>query len=87
MPSISRDRMAAQIEGDFVGFIIGMRINRFWKVTKWVPAFMAMPRMLKELSTRPSAETGFLGYNILGFGNIVQYWRSFDHLEAYANSP
>ncbi|MEH6737365.1 MAG: DUF4188 domain-containing protein, partial [Sulfitobacter sp.] len=64
----------------------GMRINRFWKVTKWVPAFMAMPRMLKELSTRPSEETGFLGYNILGFGSIVQYWRSFEHLEAYANS-
>lgn len=87
MPKIMPDRMTAQIEGDFVVFLIGMRINRFWKVTKWVPAFMAMPRMLKELSTRPSKETGFLGYSILGFGNIVQYWRSFDHLEAYANSP
>jgi len=87
MPNILPDRMAAQIEGDFVVFLIGMRINRFWKVKKWVPAFMAMPRMHKKLSTRPSEETGFLGYNILGFGNIVQYWRSFDHLEAYANSP
>jgi hypothetical protein len=87
MTNIAADRMTAQIEGDFVVFLIGMRINRFWKVLKWVPAFMAMPRMLKELSTRPSEETGFLGYNILGFGNIVQYWRSFEHLEAYANSP
>lgn len=47
---------------------------------------MAMPRMFKKLSTPPSEETGFLCYNILGFDNIVQYWRSFDHLEAYANS-
>lgn len=86
MPKISPDRMAAQIEGDFVVFLIGMRIKKFWKITKWWPAFMAMPRMLKELERRPSAETGFLGYTTLGFGNIVQYWRSFEHLEAYANS-
>jgi hypothetical protein len=87
MSKISDSRMTAQIEGDFVVFLIGMRINRFWKVTKWVPAFMAMPRMLKELSTRPSEETGFLGYNILGFGNIVQYWRSFDHAVLIISKP
>ena len=86
MPKIAPDRMTAQIEGDFVVFLIGMRINKFWKITKWWPAFMAMPRMLKELERRPSAEIGFLGYTTLGFGNIVQYWRSFEHLEAYANS-
>jgi len=86
MPKISPDRMSAHIEGDFVVFLIGMRINKFWKFNKWWPAFMAMPRMLRELSTRPSEETGFLGYHSPGFGNIVQYWRSFDHLEAYANS-
>ena len=41
--------MAAEIEGDFVVFIIGMRVNRPWKLHKWVPVFLAMPRMLKEL--------------------------------------
>jgi hypothetical protein len=28
-------RVTAEIEGDFVVFLIGMRINRFWKV--WQP--------------------------------------------------
>jgi len=41
-----------------------------------------MPKMLKELEAAP-AEVGFLGHKGLG-KNIVQYWRSFDHLERYA---
>ena len=32
MAQLIRKRMTAQIEGDFVVFLIGMRINRFWKV-------------------------------------------------------
>lgn len=85
MKKIIPQRMTAQIEGDFVVFIIGMRVNKFWKVHKWLPAAMAMPRMLKELSIAPSEDTGFLGYIQAG-GTTVQYWRSFDHLEAYAKS-
>jgi len=60
-----------------------MRINKPWKVHKWWPVFSAMPRMIKELQSQP--ELGFLGH-IFGFKVIVQYWRSFDHLEAYARS-
>ena len=77
--------MAAEIEGDFIVFLIGMRINRLWKVWKWLPASLAMPKMIKELEQLPSEETGFLGHNGVGFA-MVQYWRSFDHLEAYARS-
>jgi hypothetical protein len=77
------DRMTAEIEGDFVVFLIGMRINKPWKIHKWLPVFLAMPAMLKELKARP--ESGFLGC-IEGLRVIVQYWRSFDHLEAYARS-
>ncbi|HXS97713.1 MAG TPA: DUF4188 domain-containing protein [Candidatus Limnocylindrales bacterium] len=51
--------MAAEIEGDFVVFVITMRINKLWKVHKWMPVFFAMPRMLKELARQP--ESGFLG--------------------------
>jgi fumigallin biosynthesis monooxygenase-like protein len=39
--------------------IIGMRVNKPWKLHKWVPVFLAMPRMLKELKQQP--ESGFLG--------------------------
>ncbi len=85
MAKIIDERVAAQIEGDFIVFLIGMRINKLWKVTKWLPPFLAMPRMIKELEKRPPEETGFLGHNGIGF-SMVQYWRSFEHLEAYARS-
>ena len=75
--------MAAEMEGEFVVFLIGMRINKPWKVHKWLPVFLAMPKMLKELQGHP--ESGFLGHNGLG-RVIVQYWRSFEQLEAYARA-
>ena len=83
MPAVMPRRMAAEIEGDFVVFLIGMRINKPWMVHKWLPVFLGMARMLKELKARP--ESGFLGA-IAGPKVIVQYWRSFEHLEAYARS-
>jgi Domain of unknown function (DUF4188) len=83
-PTIDR-RITARVEGDFVVFLIGMRINRLWKPHKWLPALRAMPGMLKELETA-STEQGFLGSMNLGLLSLVQYWRSFDHLEAYARA-
>ncbi|MEQ6342043.1 MAG: DUF4188 domain-containing protein [Gammaproteobacteria bacterium] len=87
MSKINTHRMAAQIEGDFVVFLIGMRVNKFWKIHKWLPVAMAMTPMLKELLSNP--ESGLLGMQYhFGFRNsmFVQYWRSFEHLEAYARA-
>jgi hypothetical protein len=81
MGTVIEKRMAAEMEGEFVVFLIGMRINKPWKLHKWLPVFFGMPKMIKELQAHP--ESGFLGYNGLG-KVIVQYWRSFQHLEAYA---
>ncbi len=83
MARVIPERMTAQLDGDFVVFLIGARINKIWKVHKWLPVFLAMPRMLKELAAHP--ESGCLGY-ITTPGVIVQYWRSFEALEAYARS-
>ena len=83
MTTINAQRMAAELDGDFVVFLIGMRINKPWKIHQWLPVFLAMPRMLKELAADP--ESGFLGHQQFGF-TLVQYWRSFEHLEAYARS-
>jgi hypothetical protein len=83
-PIIDR-RVTAHIQGDFVVFLIGMRINKPWKPHQWLPTLRAMPNMLKELEAAP-AEHGFLGYMNLGLLSLVQYWRSFDHLEAYARA-
>ncbi len=40
-----------------------------------------MRHMLEYLSAHP--DKGLLGYE-MGFPTIVQYWRSFEHLEAFA---
>jgi len=85
MASIVDRRVTAHIQGDFVVFLIGMRVNRLWKPHKWLPNLRAMPKMLKELEAAP-AEHGFLGYTNLGLFSLIQYWRSFDHLEAYARA-
>jgi hypothetical protein len=36
MAKVLPKRVAAEIEGDFVVFLIGMRINKFWKPWKWL---------------------------------------------------
>jgi Domain of unknown function (DUF4188) len=83
MPSFTPGRMTAAIDGDFVVFLIGVRVNRPWKVHKWLPVLRAMPRMLAELQAHP--ECGCLA--VIGSGFLsIQYWRSFDDLEAYARS-
>jgi hypothetical protein len=83
MAQIFKQKMTAEIDGDFVVFLIGARINKPWKIHKWLPVALAMPRMLKELAAKP--DSGFLGYE-QSFGIMVQYWRSFDHLERYARN-
>jgi hypothetical protein len=85
MAGVIAERMTVELEGDFVVFLIGIRINKFWKVHKWLPTYLAMPRMLRELS-KAGPESGFLGYT-MGLPVIVQYWRSFEALESYARNP
>ena len=80
------DRLTATMEGDFVVFLIGMRVNRPWKIHKWLPVVRAMPRMLRELAALP--ESGLLSYE-MWFGRttiMVQYWRSSEQLLAYASN-
>ena len=88
MAPIVEKRVTAEIEGDFVVFLIGMRINRLRRVRKWLPIFLAMPRMVRELQRSP--ESGFLGANLYLGGPrrpmLVQYWRSFEHLETFARN-
>ena len=74
-------RIAAQIEGDFVVFLIGARLNRWWKVLRFVEIGRAMDRMIAELQANP--QLGMLHVERAG-GFLVQYWRSFEHLHAYA---
>jgi len=78
--------MTAHRDTPFVVFLIDMRINRPLKLHKWIPVFSAMPRMVREFQQHP--ELGFLGaHSWLGRTTIMlQYWDSFENLEAYARA-
>ena len=81
---IQKQRLTANLDGDFVVFLIGLRVNQPLKIHKWLPVFMAMPKMLTELYRQPTL--GFL-HAESWFGRttiMVQYWRSMDQLLAYA---
>lgn len=83
---IRTERLTANLEGEFVVFLIGMRINQPLKVHKWVPVVRAMPRMIEELYRQP--ELGFI-HAEMWFSRttiMVQYWRSIDRLLAYARN-
>lgn len=77
-------RYAAEADGDFVVFLIGMRFNKPWKFWKWLPIVRSMPTMIKELATNP--ESGFISAESW-FGRtviMVQYWRSTEDLIRFA---
>src|SRR3954453_10456453 len=88
MADIRRGRFSAEIDGDFVVLLIGPRFNKPWLLPKSLADLggrrRGMRAMLDELAARP--EKGLLGYR-MGFPTIVQYWRSFEHLEAFARDP
>jgi hypothetical protein len=80
-----KKRMTAERDEPFVVFLIGMRINRYWKVHKWLPVAAAMPKMLRELEAQEDSgllhcESTINTRTIL----MVQYWESFEALRGYA---
>ena len=85
MAHIAGRRMRAEIDGDFVVFLIGARFNsklHLYRSFLDVGGRRGMMHMLQYLLAHP--EKGLLGFQQLGLVNLVQYWRSFDHLEAFA---
>ena len=77
-------RFTADIEGDFVVFLIGMRFNQPLRVRAWWPVASAMPPMLTVLRQHP--ELGCLGTQHW-FGRttlLLQYWRDFQSLDRFA---
>jgi hypothetical protein len=79
--TVLSDRLTVPNDKSVVVFLIGMRINRWWMIHRWLPVALAMPRMLKELRARP--DSGYLGGIVLP-GMTVQYWESTAKLVAYA---
>lgn len=81
-------RYTVENGNDIVVFTIGMRINKWWAIHKWLPVFLAMPPMIKELYT--NKEIGFLSMeSFFGLRTtfMMQYWQTEQHLLAYARGP
>jgi hypothetical protein len=88
MAKVFSGRYTAHIDEPFVVFLIGMRINKFLAVRRWIPTAQAMGPMLRTLYQHP--EKGFLGGEVFFYWRgvaLVQYWRSFEDLERFARSP
>jgi Domain of unknown function (DUF4188) len=86
MTTVIPGRMTHDLDGDLVVFLIGMRVNRPWRLDLWLPVFFAMPAMLAELSE--DKDSGLLGYRLtFGAGGplLVQYWNSHEKLYHYAS--
>ena len=84
MADVQQGRWTAEIDGDFVVFLIGARVNSKRKLFRGLGdlgGHRGMNHMMKYLTAHP--EKGLLGYETAGF-TIIQYWRSFEHLEAFA---
>jgi hypothetical protein len=88
MATIFNGRFTAKVDGPFVVFLIGMRINRWWMPHKWLPVVLTMAPMLKTLNQHP--EKGFLRGEFMLYPRglaIVQYWRTLADLESFARLP
>lgn len=86
MTDLRQGRWTAEIDGDFVVFLIGARVNSKFQAVKALMDLggrRGMNHMLKYLTEHP--EKGLLGFETAGF-TVIQYWRSFEHLEAFAKN-
>ncbi|MEU7086284.1 DUF4188 domain-containing protein [Streptomyces achromogenes] len=82
-------RTTADVRGEVVVLLIGMRVNRFLAVRAWLPVLLGMLRMLRELGKDPGR--GLLSKVLLTASPrtyyVVQYWESKEKLYAYATAP
>lgn len=88
MTRVNNGRMTHHYSGELVVFLIGMRLNQPWRIHKWLPAFLAMPRMLTKLSKDPAS--GLMGFRMTLSADgpvLIQYWDSHEKLYNYASSP
>ena len=80
------ERMTARSDESYVLFLIGMRVNNPFAIHRWLPVFIAMPKMLRELHM--NRDLGFKSFESW-FGRtsiMVQYWESPEKLIAYAKA-
>jgi hypothetical protein len=83
-------KLAADNTQPVAVLMVGIRINKWRLPWHWVPLLLAMPVMIRELTTDPAG--GLLGYRLLiGPGPrqamLIQYWRGIDELHEFTRRP
>lgn len=79
-------RYSATLDGDFVLFIVGMRINRLCAIHIW-PAILL--RALRIIRSATPGANGLLSREIVISGKgiaLITYWDDFDQWEEFGNS-
>ena len=78
-------RHQADLHTEVIAFPIGMKINRIWAIHRWLRPTIDTVRMWRHVQTaRPDGYlSGYLFVYSRGVG-MMQYWRDFDSLEAFA---
>lgn len=78
-------RTTAILDGEYVVFLVGLRVNTLWRPDKWFSALRAGATMDRSLRGDPGS--GMLDSRLV-FGArgpmFIQIWRSFADLERFA---
>jgi hypothetical protein len=85
MVVVYQGRYTALYEEPFVVFMVGLRVNRWWAIHHWLPAFRSLFRIRNRLKNK--SPEGFLGthtWYTWREAMVVQYWQSFELLEQFA---
>jgi len=80
-------RHMADVQSGCTVFLIGLRVNKLWKLPRILWVNKEFNKMMKELQQQP--ELGLLHFESW-FGNptlMVQYWQSREHLFGYSRNP
>lgn len=85
MGNLNEARMMADLEDEFLVFIIELQVHKLWRFRKWYPAVQGMSKMLGELMEKQ--EYGLLNYEYrFAFRRqlFIMYWRSYEHMHDWA---
>jgi hypothetical protein len=87
MAKVFPGRYTARSDEPFVVFLIGFRVNRWLALRSWTRVAAAMPPMIAELKRNPALGLLHAQYFVYWRGvGVIQYWRSFELLHAYAHA-
>jgi len=77
--------MMADLEDEFLVFIIELQIHKVWKFQKWCPAVQRMSHMLSELMENNEFQLlNFEYWFAFRRQLFLMHWRSYEHMHNWA---